>query len=69
MIASTPTLEEFAFLTPKFSVQDLNVDNQSMPANCYTKGLMMNCLYQESTPTLYKTKLMDIAFKIEKILY
>lgn len=70
LIGAIPQLNIIGFVNPKFSVQDLNINLDTSPVNCYSKGISMTASYWETVPEIGKDKKANnVVFIIDKIIY
>lgn len=52
LIGSVDKLSYLGFINPTFSTQDLNIRPNILPANVYTKGIMMQSTYVDIFPSM-----------------
>lgn len=70
LIGSVDKLSYLGFINPKFSIQDLNIRPNVLPANVYTKGIMMSANYVDTFPAMgVFHNINHIIFEINCIKY
>lgn len=70
LLGSIGSLQAMGFITPKFSVQELSALADILPANAYSKGLLMTASYIEVVPEIgVVDKVNKVIFDINEIIY